>query len=111
MFGLLRNAICALQEKARLAEAIRGATLRFYDVKIDAWRSTWIGPVKGKVIPFIARQIGDEIVLEGKLETGTEMKWIFSEITKNSFHWRSIESTDGWMRENEIQEMFYRRMK
>jgi hypothetical protein len=32
-----------------------GATIRFYDEKIDARRSTWIGPVKGKVIAFIAR--------------------------------------------------------
>lgn len=88
-----------------------GATLRFYDPKINAWRVTWIGPVKGYVIPFIARQIGDEIVLEGSLETGTAMKWIFSEITKNSFRWRSIESTDDWQTERKVQEMFCRRQK
>lgn len=88
-----------------------GATLRFYDPKIDAWRSTWIGPVKGYVIAFIARQIGDEIVLEGKLENGTVMKWIFSEITENSFRWRSIESTDDWKTEYKVQEMSCRRQK
>src|SRR5262244_4371463 len=42
-----------------------GATLRFYDPRIDAWRSTWIGPTRGWVLPFIARQINEEIVLEG----------------------------------------------
>lgn len=88
-----------------------GATLRFYDEKIDAWRSTWIGPIKGYVIPFIARKIGDEIVLEGKLENGTSMQWIFSEITENSFSWRSIESTDEWKTERKVQEMFCRRQK
>ena len=88
-----------------------GATLRFYDEKIDAWRSTWIGPVKGYVIPFIARKIGEEIVLEGKLETGIQMKWIFSEITKDSFRWRSIESADDWRSERKVQEMFCRRQK
>jgi hypothetical protein len=88
-----------------------GATLRFYDAKIDVWRSTWIGPVKGYVIPFIARQIGDEIVLEGKSDTGTEMKWIFSEITKESFRWRFVQSSDGWASENKVQEMFCRRTK
>jgi len=41
-----------------------GTTLRPYDHKIDAWRSTWIGLNHGVVMPFIARQIGDEIVLE-----------------------------------------------
>ena len=86
-----------------------GATIRFYDAKIDAWRSTWIGPVKGYVIAFIARQIGDEIVLEGKLESGTAVKWIFSEIKKESFRWRSIESTDGWASQNKAQEMFCHR--
>lgn len=35
-----------------------GTTLRFYDPKIDAWRSTWIGPNKGVVLPFIARRNG-----------------------------------------------------
>ena len=88
-----------------------GATIRFYDAKIDAWRSTWIGPVKGKVIPFVARQMNDEIVLEGKLDTESEVKWIFSEITKNSFRWRSMESTDGWGSEIKVQEMFCRRTK
>jgi hypothetical protein len=88
-----------------------GATIRFYDAKIDAWRSTWIGPVKGKVIPFIAREIDDEIVLEGKLETGTELKWVFSEITKESFRWRSVESADGWTSELKVQEMLCRRIK
>ena len=86
-----------------------GATIRFYDAIIGAWRSTWIGPVKGKIIPFIARQINDEIVLEGKLDTETEVKWIFSEITKKSFRWRSIESIDGWGSEIKVQEMFCRR--
>jgi hypothetical protein len=47
-----------------------GTTTRFYDPQIDAWRSTWIGPVKGLVLPFIARPVGEEIVLEGHFEEG-----------------------------------------
>lgn len=101
----------SLRSSAKDAPGDYGARLRFYDAKIDAWRSTWIGPVKGFVIPFIARQIADEIVLEGKLETGTAMKWIFSEITKDSFRWRSIESADDWKTERKVQEMFCRRSK
>ncbi len=87
-----------------------GATIRFYDASIDAWRSTWIGPVKGLVIPFIARKINDEIVLESSPNTELERKWIFSEITKDSFRWRSMESTDGWATESKVQEMFCRRV-
>jgi hypothetical protein len=87
-----------------------GATLRFYDPKIDAWRSTWIGPPKGYVLPFVARQIGDEIVLEGNFESGKSRKWIFSEITTDTFKWRAIESDDGWATEQKVQEMSARRV-
>lgn len=101
----------SLRSSSENAPGDYGATLRFYDPKIDAWRSTWIGPVKGYVIPFVAREIGDEIVLEGKLENGILVKWIFSEITENSFRWHSIESTDDWKSERKVQEMFCRRQK
>jgi hypothetical protein len=38
-----------------------GATLRFYDDSIDAWRSTWIGPRNRIVMPFLARSEGDQM--------------------------------------------------
>ena len=47
-----------------------GTTVRFYDPKIDAWRSTWLSPIKGLVQTFIARKINGEIVLEGKTTEG-----------------------------------------
>ena len=86
-----------------------GTTLRFYDSKIEAWRSTWIGPKKGVVLPFIARQVQDEIVLEGAFEQGVCLRWIFSEITTDSFRWRAVESKDGWATLRKGQEMFARR--
>lgn len=43
-----------------------GVTVRIFEPAIDAWRSTWIGPARGAVKPFIARQVGDEIVLDGR---------------------------------------------
>jgi hypothetical protein len=86
-----------------------GATLRFYDPKIDGWKSTWIGPARGWVLPFIARQVNDEIVLEGDFAPDASRKWIFSEITSDSFHWRAIESSDGWVTSRKVQEMFVTR--
>lgn len=71
-----------------------GVTLRFYDERIGAWRSTWHGPVHGIVWPFIARQVGEEMVLERTDENGEMSRWIFSEITPESFHWRAETSTD-----------------
>ena len=99
----------SLRETSRGITGDYGATLRFYDPKIDAWRSTWIGPVKGYVLPFIARQVGDEIVLEGNFESGKSRKWIFSDITNESFKWRAIESDDGWLTQQKVQEMSARR--
>lgn len=72
-----------------------GATLRFFDPALSAWRSTWIGPTQGAVIPFIARAVADEIVLDGTSAEGWPMRWIFSQITAQSFHWRQVRSPDG----------------
>jgi len=71
-----------------------GTTVRFYDPKIDAWRSVWISPRQGVVRTFIGRRVGYEIVLEGKNAEGQPEKWIFYEITLDSFKWRGEKSHD-----------------
>ena len=83
-----------------------GTTIRFYDTKIDAWRSTWLSPIKGIVQTFIARKVNDEIVLESKTAEGYPEKWIFSEITSNSFRWHAEETHDNgktWILTEEMQ--------
>ncbi len=71
-----------------------GTTLRFYDSKIDAWRVVWFSPMQGAIKTLIGRKIGDEIVLERTTDEGYLVKWIFSEITANTFRWHSEESRD-----------------
>ncbi|MFC0108211.1 hypothetical protein [Kibdelosporangium aridum] len=82
-----------------------GMTVRFYDPRITAWRSTWIGPTSGYVQQFVARQQGDEIVLAGQQPDGRSLQWIFSSITPQSFHWRNVISTNGatWRLQQEMQ--------
>ena len=83
-----------------------GTTIRFYDSKIDAWRSTWHSPFKGLVQTFIASKVNDEIVLEEQTAVGYPEKWIFSQITPQSFRWRSEETRDNgktWMLTEEMQ--------
>jgi hypothetical protein len=82
-----------------------GATLRFFDPALQAWRSTWIGPMRHLVRPFIARQVGDEIILEGGFEPGNQVRWIFSQITPTSFRWRNMESSDDGVTWTIVQEM------
>lgn len=73
-----------------------GTTIRFYDPDIDKWRSTWISPIQGAVVPFIGTKIGEEIVLEGKdPDSGEILRWIFSNISSDAFTWREERSSDA----------------
>jgi len=82
-----------------------GTTVRFFDPKIEAWRSTWLSPLKGLVQTFIGRKVQDQIVLELQ-NTDVPEKWVFSEITPTSFRWHSEETRDKgktWMLTEEMQ--------
>ena len=82
-----------------------GTTIRFYDPKIDAWRSTWLSPLKGLVQTFIARKIKDEIVIEMQNWVTFPEKWVFSQITSESFRWHAEETHDNgktWLTTEEM---------
>lgn len=72
-----------------------GTTVRFYDPKIDAWHVAWAGPGFGNLRTFVAAVRGDDIVQEGRSHEGRELQWIFAEIERDSFSWRSQELVDG----------------
>lgn len=86
-----------------------GTTIRFYDPEIDAWRVVYVSPLQGDLLTFIAREVGDEIVLEGHDPDGSPMRWIFSNITAQSFNWRRVISPDGGKTWRLHKEMFVRR--
>jgi hypothetical protein len=71
-----------------------GSTIRFYDPTIDAWRSTWIEPINGRVRRFIGRPDGDDIVLLSD-EDDPPLRWRFTDIKTDSFTWRAETSHDG----------------
>ena len=73
-----------------------GTTLRVWDAKIQAWRVTWINPVSGNRADLIGRWSGKDVVQIGANAEGTPFRWIFTEITPDSFHWvgESL-ATDG----------------
>jgi hypothetical protein len=72
-----------------------GTTLRVYDPEIDAWHILWTNPAK----MFHARQIGRargvDIVQEGRHESGALMRWSFTKIKPDSFHWLGEVSPDN----------------
>jgi hypothetical protein len=72
-----------------------GTTIRFYDAGINALRVVWINSASGVMQTFLARRLGDEIILDGRTPDGKRPeRWILSAITTTSFEWRSVESID-----------------
>jgi len=85
-----------------------GATLRVWDPAIQAWRVTWINPVTGNRDELIGRWSvpGKEIVQVGSHSNGTPIRWMFTEITPDFFHWTGEAlQPDGktWMLEGDFR--------
>jgi len=74
--------------------AFHGSTIRFYDAKLGAWRSTWMDPVNGRVRRFIGRPVDGEIVLLSD-EDDPQLRWRFTDISRDAFTWRGEISHDG----------------
>jgi hypothetical protein len=72
-----------------------GSTLRVYDPSIDAWHIIWSDPANQFFTRQIGRARGADIVQEGKHESGMSMRWSFTEIQPNSFHWLGEAQPDG----------------
>src|SRR5271165_4021528 len=64
-----------------------GTTLRVWDPAIQAWRITWINPVTGVRDELVGRWNGQDIVQIGTHSGGTPIRWIFTDITPDSFRW------------------------
>jgi hypothetical protein len=76
-----------------------GTTLRIYDPTIEAWRICWIDPARNVFRQQIGRARGEDIVQEGTTDTGMLLRWSFTRITPNSFHWlgeAKSESDTDW---------------
>jgi hypothetical protein len=79
-----------------------GTTLRVWDPSIQAWQITWTNPAGDHHERQIGRRVGNDVVQIGARANGTPTRWIFSEITGDSFHWTGESLTgDGktWMLE------------
>lgn len=64
-----------------------GTTLRVWDAALQAWRVTWLNPVTGARCDLIGRWSGRDIVQIGTMANGTPIRWMFTEITPDSFRW------------------------
>jgi hypothetical protein len=87
-----------------------GTTLRVYDPGIDAWHILWSDPATQFYARQIGRARGKDIVQEGKLESGALLRWSFTEITSDSFHWLGEHSADDGATWRLQVEVFARRV-
>jgi hypothetical protein len=63
-------------------------------------------PVFGVVVNLIARPVSDELIQEGRAPDNKLYRWIFSQITDQTFRWRGYISADEgrtWVMEEEIR--------
>ena len=83
-----------------------GTTLRVWDAAIQAWRVTWINPVTGARDELIGRWSGKDIVQTGARADGVPIRWMFTEITSDSFRWTGeVLEADGktWKLQGEFR--------
>jgi len=95
----------AIQDVWILPGFFYGTTLRIYDPGIDAWHILWSDPLKQLYRRQIGRARGSDIVQDGKDDTGSAVRWSFTEITPDSFRWLGERSPDGganWHRQAEF---------
>ena len=86
-----------LEEQRRTGTPPReyGSSFRMYQPATGTWRVSWFAPVSGTIVDLIARAEGEEIVLEGVEPDGLLDRWVFSDITPDTFTWTGYESKDG----------------
>jgi hypothetical protein len=82
-----------------------GSTVRHYDPAAGAWTIVWFSPV-GRVATLTGRA-GDDggIVQEGSQADGRPIRWLFTDVTAESFRWLGYISDDKggtWRLEQEM---------
>lgn len=64
-----------------------GTSVRTFDPKTRSWQVTWFNPVTGAFDVLQVRMDGERIIQEGTRRDGQRIRWIFKEITDDTFHW------------------------
>jgi hypothetical protein len=99
----------AIQDVWILPGVFYGTTLRIYDPGLDAWHILWCDPVRQLYRRQVGRARGHDIVQEGVDDAGAAVRWSFTEITPDSFHWLGERSRDGGASWHPQAEFFARR--
>jgi len=108
------NWICPcipLRETGKYPAGQYGTTIRFYDDKEDCLKVVWIGAVNTQInlfrVSFLDNRITQEEITVG--EKPTQARWVFRDITHDSFIWEAYQSNNKGLEWNLTQEVFARR--
>jgi hypothetical protein len=85
-----------------------GTTVRYFNPATEEWDVVWFGATTGVVARLTGRAVGDEIWIEAE-DDGLHFRWVFTDITDDSFHWRGMASEDPSGTWTLMQEMFAKR--
>ena len=66
-----------------------GTTVRTFNPRTNKWKAVWFGPIQNQFFLFDIEENDDQITLTETNNRNLEMKWIFFDISQNSFKWRS----------------------
>jgi len=72
-----------------------GTTIRFFDTALKQWRVVFVNPQFNYVVTAQGGREGDRIVLHGRDTDGLPIRWTFSQMKPDSFHWQGEKSHDG----------------
>jgi hypothetical protein len=86
-----------------------GTTVRVFDLRQQLWRVGWYGPVSGEFATLVGRPEGDTIAQEGTGTDGRPIRWTFTEISPDRFHWQGYIADDSGTTWRLEQEMLGRR--
>lgn len=86
-----------------------GTTVRHYNPQADVWRALWLGATSGIFLPLTGRPSAEGILLEGIEGENTLIRWTFTAITPDSFHWHGWASNDEGVSWHLEQDMVGRR--
>jgi hypothetical protein len=95
----------ALQDVWILPEVFYGTTLRVYDPGIVGWHILWSDPLRQYYTRQVGRPRGADIVQDGHNDAGDDVRWSFTDIRPDSFHWIGERSRDKgvtWQRQAEF---------
>lgn len=82
-----------------------GTSIRTLEPGTSTWRVYFVSAAGKESILLRARQVGDEIWVEGPDTDGSQLRWTFTNIEPDRFHWKGFTSPDRgvtWRMEQEM---------